>query len=901
MSSLPLVSCIMPTRNRRLFVGQSIWYFLRQEYPQRELVIIDDGEDTVADLVPDDPRIRYVQLERRTPLGAKRNIACEMSRGDLIAHWDDDDWIAPNRLSIQVNELLSNGADVCGMRDLLHYHLEAGDAWLYRYPAHERAWVAGCTLLYRRTTWATNRFPDINVGEDSAFVFKLPPERIHAVADTSCYIALIHSRNTGIKNVADPHWERRPLAEVSYLLAFDRDFYVTLRNGQPIRSPVRSRSVVSTITVGAQFDISTGYGSMAEYMVLGMARAGATVNVVPLGLQLEGMTAEFLEILQRSRPERGFGTPTLYFSWPRVELEQFRSASDLFVNTMWESSRLPAGWADILNSVRAVIVPTRFVARVCRDSGVTVPVEVIPEGIDPDVYHYVERPDHPGMVTLTIGPVDDRKHVLRGVAAWKMAFADDPDARLIIKTNYNFQNYVPDDPRIQYIDASERTHGIMHWYRQADVLFALGNEGFGLPLVEAMATGLPVIALNSEGQADICEDAGDYVLPVKPVEWQPFHNAVFGSAGERGVPSVEDVARHLRWVATHRDDARAMGRAASDWAICHRNIWTKGPAVMDVIEHYAQQSRPLRRVPTLWVPSWRTPCGIAEYTAHITESLPTVRVTKQPSDIRGTRLLHIQHEPSLFGDENELTRYIQQARHMRVPVVITEHAVTHEAHTWERDADVLVALSQRGTNILQAHWPTKRVQYMPLGCPTWFPPHKSSRGRVIGVFGFLEKYKGFWHLLDVLRALPDAEMLMFSYARSPETEAQWLEAAAGLPVRREREFLPVGEVARRLAAEADILVFWYDEFVHASASYAIRIGLATGVPVLTSPTSWFHDLRDVTYQPDNLVEGVQHLLEDTALREQLTTGARAYCHDHSWSRIAERHLALWQALESTSD
>jgi glycosyltransferase involved in cell wall biosynthesis len=80
----PLVSCIMPTRNRRPFVSQSIWYFLRQDYPNKELLILDDGEDNVADLIPDDERIRYVRVDRQV-LGAKRNLGCELSRGEFIA------------------------------------------------------------------------------------------------------------------------------------------------------------------------------------------------------------------------------------------------------------------------------------------------------------------------------------------------------------------------------------------------------------------------------------------------------------------------------------------------------------------------------------------------------------------------------------------------------------------------------------------------------------------------------------------------------------------------------------------------------------------------------------------------------------------------------------------------
>ena len=72
--AIPLVSCVMPTRNRRQFVGQSIWYFLRQDYPNKELIVVDDGEDNVADLIPTDARIRYHRLDGPISVGAKRNI-----------------------------------------------------------------------------------------------------------------------------------------------------------------------------------------------------------------------------------------------------------------------------------------------------------------------------------------------------------------------------------------------------------------------------------------------------------------------------------------------------------------------------------------------------------------------------------------------------------------------------------------------------------------------------------------------------------------------------------------------------------------------------------------------------------------------------------------------------------
>src|SRR5882762_5687038 len=109
------VSCIMPTYNRRAFVPHAIRYFLRQDYPLKELIIIDDGTDNIADLVPDDPSIRYFSLDHKITLGAKLNQACEYASGNVIVHWDDDDWYAPGRLTYQVHALEDAGTKVCGI------------------------------------------------------------------------------------------------------------------------------------------------------------------------------------------------------------------------------------------------------------------------------------------------------------------------------------------------------------------------------------------------------------------------------------------------------------------------------------------------------------------------------------------------------------------------------------------------------------------------------------------------------------------------------------------------------------------------------------------------------------------------------------------------------------------
>ena len=75
LTSRPMVSCIMATANRRSLVPQAIRYFERQDYPNRELIILDDGEDAIADLIPQDASIRYIRIEQRRTMGTPAHNA----------------------------------------------------------------------------------------------------------------------------------------------------------------------------------------------------------------------------------------------------------------------------------------------------------------------------------------------------------------------------------------------------------------------------------------------------------------------------------------------------------------------------------------------------------------------------------------------------------------------------------------------------------------------------------------------------------------------------------------------------------------------------------------------------------------------------------------------------------
>jgi glycosyltransferase involved in cell wall biosynthesis len=222
--SEPLVSCIMPTYNRRSLVPQAIRCFLRQDYSNAELVIVDDGTDRIVDCVPQSERIRYFRLDQKLPVGAKRNFACEKARGEFIVHWDDDDWYPAWRVCAQINALRDINSDVCGSSVISYYNVATDQAWEYRYPESGAKWVGGNTLAYRKSFWQRNRFPNIQVGEDARFVWNAT-RKLCDLAEPSLCVAMVHEGNTSPKETNGVFWRAQPSSPLRSLLGDDLYFY----------------------------------------------------------------------------------------------------------------------------------------------------------------------------------------------------------------------------------------------------------------------------------------------------------------------------------------------------------------------------------------------------------------------------------------------------------------------------------------------------------------------------------------------------------------------------------------------------------------------------------------------------------------------------------------------------
>jgi hypothetical protein len=166
------VSCLMATHDRRRFLPQAIQCFTDQDYDCRELVIVDDGPESIEDIIPRDSRIQYLWLRSRRSIGAKRNLAAEVATGDYFICWDDDDWFGPHRITYQVTPILTQRSDATVL--LTGYMLDlAGNSFWHQDSAQRtglfRQGASWGTLAWSRKWWKKGlRFPDGSLGEDVA-------------------------------------------------------------------------------------------------------------------------------------------------------------------------------------------------------------------------------------------------------------------------------------------------------------------------------------------------------------------------------------------------------------------------------------------------------------------------------------------------------------------------------------------------------------------------------------------------------------------------------------------------------------------------------------------------------------------------------------------------------------
>jgi glycosyltransferase involved in cell wall biosynthesis len=109
----PLVSVVVPTRNRARLLQRTLQSVLNQSTGDLEVIVVDDGstDNPQAISAASDPRVTVLRNPETTGVSRARNRGIAAARGEWIAFCDDDDLWAPTKLQEQLTAAGRAGAD----------------------------------------------------------------------------------------------------------------------------------------------------------------------------------------------------------------------------------------------------------------------------------------------------------------------------------------------------------------------------------------------------------------------------------------------------------------------------------------------------------------------------------------------------------------------------------------------------------------------------------------------------------------------------------------------------------------------------------------------------------------------------------------------------------------------
>lgn len=276
--------------------------------------------------------------------------------------------------------------------------------------------------------------------------------------------------------------------------------------------------------------VTNGLGRAYRYELARLASKGGDAEVHPARAEqnflILGQPKDYPRLL--ARPPEGFR-------------EGYRIG---FLVTEFET--LPWGWDFVFDIVHEIWTPSVFSANAFRKAS-TIPVKVVPHPVSvpnvppmPRQRFGIGTDQFLGMAIMDLSSCPGRKNPLAHIKAWRLAFGDDPDARLILKAKFSGRTQFARREILETIGGAENIlliedvftdSDMCAFQRMADVYLSLHRaEGYGLNIHEMLEIGTPVIATGWSGNMEFMPRYPNAItVPFKIV---PYSDPTFHFHGE---------------------------------------------------------------------------------------------------------------------------------------------------------------------------------------------------------------------------------------------------------------------------------------------------------------------------------------------------------------------------------
>lgn len=651
---------------------------------------------------------------------------------------------------------------------------------------------------------------------------------------------------------------------------------------------------------------------------------------------------------------------------PRVE--DMKSRINLLHSYGWEESGFPYPWTEKINaSLQGMTVMSEHVKKILIDNGVCVPIKVAGVGVDhwervvADESYQVEGKTFRFLHVSSCFP---RKGVDVMLEAYGREFTSFDDVTLIIKTFANPHNEIhhwleqarlkhPNYPDVIIIEEDLSDCQLKRLYQNCHALIAPSRaEGFGLPLAEAMLSGLAVIATGWSGQLDFCAPENAWLVDY---EFTPAktHFDLFNSVWAE--PNVDALAQKMREVFNAPKVEIARRSDCARKLLLSRHSWEKVAQRNVAAAREFSRALPEKEMRLGWVSSWNTRCGIATYSEHILRSInhpvrmfapeaigdliaddgAVVRCWHDDNSENYDRLfdaimaarintLVIQFNYG-FYNFNYLAALLKKLNDAGLIVVVMMHATRDQEETPHKKLNDLGPELKRCARILvHSCDDLNRLKQISVSENTVLFPHgilergtenrryKKEKDFILGSYGFFLPHKGFLELIDAVRILRDKGLsvhLNMLNAEHPAPQSAEIIAEAKKKIEALKlqnhitvntNFLPDEDSINQLS-QADLVVFPYQKTAE-SSSGAVRYGITSGAFVAVTPLAIFKDVEPAVFtlpgiSAEEIAAGIEDFmgLTDKDKRERQDR-AQKWREQHAYPVLAQKLYGMLRGL-----